>query len=393
VRILFLALDVDLSGRTGDSTHVRELATSLSNIGNEVSLVGYFPPEFESKASSLFQGTGVTLNSPEARGNLATLRFGSSLARRFKPDIIYERRFSPKIGVTLGKISGIPSVVEINAMVEEEKKILDKDEGSAGLERIKRRIRRYFLRSAARIVVVSGGIRDGLVEEYDIKESKVHVVHNGANTDIFRPLNKDKCKDRLGLDGDLRYVCFSGNLAPWQGLDHLIPAFAILADENPDLRLLMVGDGVLRQDLERMVKDHDIQDSTIFSGRVSYEDVPLYINSSEICVAPFGGILRNIKYGFSAIKLYEYMGCGKPFVTTTVCGIQDEITKNDVGVVVPPDDPEELAGAATSLLKEDDRVEQMGERARALAVREHSWNSVAKRITNILEGAIGQRGS
>ncbi len=385
MRILFLALDVDLTGRTGDSTHVRELATSLSKIGNDVALVGYYTPEYRDQAVQAFQGTNVLLHSPEGRGNLATLRFGSSVVRQFKPDVIYERRFSPKIGVTLGKMAALPSVVEINAMVEEEKKILDKDEGSAWLERIKRRIRRYFLRSADGIVVVSGGIREGLIEEYDVMGSRIHIVHNGANTEIFRPMDKDSCKERLELQKDLRYLCYSGNMAPWQGLDPLMSAFSRLAQERDDMRLLMVGDGILRDDLERMAKELAINDSTIFTGRVPYEQVPLYVNASELCVAPFGAILRNVKYGFSAIKLYEYMACGKSFVTTTVCGIQDEITKNDVGLVVQPDSPGELADAVIKLMKDPKHLEEMGARGRVLAVKEHSWDSVARRIVGILE--------
>jgi glycosyltransferase involved in cell wall biosynthesis len=385
VRILFLALDVDLCGKTGDSTHVRELAASFSTIGHEVSLVGYIRPESKNKVSDMFKTTNVSLHVPGGRGNLSTLRFGSLVAREFKPDVIYERRFSPKIGVTLGKMIGVPSVVEINSMIEEEKRILERDEGSAGLEKIKRRIRRYFLRSTSGIVAVSEGIRDGLIDEYDVVKSKVHVVHNGANTDLFRPMDKIESVDKLGLDQGFSYVCFSGNLAPWQGVESLISAFPTLIEGHPDLRLLLVGDGVLRNDLEKMVQDLGVRDHISFTGRVPYEDVPLYLNASEVCVAPFSGILRNIKYGFSAIKLYEYMGCGKPFVTTSVCGIEDEIEKNKIGIVVPPDEPEALAEAIANLLQEEEMAIEMGRRGRSLAEIEHSWNSVARRITTILE--------
>lgn len=389
MRILFLALDVDLVGRTGDSTHVRELAASFSAVGNEVALVGYIPPESRNEASDMFETTDISLHTAEGKGNLSILWFGSLVAKEFKPDVIYERRFSPKIGVTLGKMIGVPTVVEINAMIEEEKRILDKDEGRVGLEKIKRRIRRYFLRSAAGIVAVSGGIRDGLVEEYDVANSKIHVIQNGANTDLFRPMDKIESVDKLGLDQGFKYVCFSGNFAPWQGVESLISAFPGIVGNHPDIRLLLVGDGVLRSDLERLVGESGIENSTTFTGRVPYHEVPLYLNSSEVCVAPFSGILRNVKYGFSAIKLYEYMACGKAFVTTSVCGIDDEIAENDVGVSVKPDNPVELERALTELLDDTERTVEMGKRGRILAEREHSWNRVAERITDILKEVSG----
>ncbi len=390
MRILLLALDVDLVGRTGDSTHVRELASSFSAIGNDVALVGYIPPESKKEATELFKDSDISLHTPGGRGNLSTLRFGSLVAKEFKPDVIYERRFSPKIGITLGKMIGTPAVVEINAMIEEEKRILDKEEGRVGLEKIKRRIRRYFLRSAAGIVAVSDGIRDGLVEEYDIPRSKISVVHNGANTELFRPMEKIDCINRLGLDQGFRYICFSGNFAPWQGVEHLISALPAITEDHPDVRLLLVGDGVLRTNLERLVRELGIENSTTFTGRVSYHDVPLYLNSSEICAAPFSGILRNVKYGFSAIKLYEYMACGRPFVTTSVCGIEDEINRNDVGISVKPDSPDELGRALKNLLEDDKRMAEMGRKGRMLAEKEHSWNRVAERITDILKNVSGQ---
>ncbi len=394
MRILFLALDVDLTGKTGDSTHVRELTASFTKTGNTVALVGYAPEETQHEVAELAEDMEAFVFLPKDRGNLAILRFCSKLVREFRPEAIYERRFSPKISVTLGKMTRTPSVVEINGMVEEERKLYDgRKKTASGLDRIKRRVRRYFLRSANGIVAVSDGIGKALVDEYKVQPSKVEVVHNGANIDLFRPIDRSKCIEELGLNPNLRYICFSGNLAPWQGVEHLISAFPKLIEETPDLRLLLVGDGVLRANLENMVEELNIQDFTEFTGRVPYEQVPLYLNSSEVCVAPFSGILRNVKYGFSAIKLYEYMGCGVPFVTTTVCGIQDEIEENDIGVIVPPDDHVSLADAVSGLLRDEVRARDMGDRGRALAEKEHSWDSVARKITAILEDVAGHRGS
>ncbi len=387
VRILFLALDVDLSSRTGDSTHTRELVTSLSRIGNEVALVSYAPEESLRDVSTLFGGMGVSVHIPQKSGNLPTLRFCSQLAREFKPDVIYERRFSPKISGTLSKMLSVPSVVEINAMIEEELKILGKEEkGVLGLDKIKRRIRRYFLRSADGIVAVSSGIGAGLVEEYDVNPSKIHVVHNGANTDLFRPMDRSTCMKRLGLDEKMRYLCFSGSLAPWQGVEDLIPVLNNLRSEVENVRLLVVGDGELMNDLKVKSKELGIQNAVQFCGYVPYEEVPYHINSAEICVAPFNAILRNVKYGFSAIKLYEYMACGMPFVTTSVCGIEEEIEEKDVGLVVEPDSPKELETALEELLGNSQKAKEMGKRGRSLAEKEHSWISVAKRTTEILEG-------
>ncbi len=386
MRILFLALDVDLSGTTGDSTHVRELAASLSKIGNPITLVGHVPEGQRERVKEVLGRHGIAVEVLDSTRNLSTLRFCAQVAKKFKPDVIYERRFSPKIGVTVGKMTRVPAVVEVNAMIEEEQKILDRESKEAlGVGRIKKRIRKYFLRSAKRIVVVSSGIGKGLVSEYGVDSSRIHVVQNGANTDLFRPMESKECMDRLGLNDELRYLCYSGNLAPWQGVEHLLAAFQKVSIDFQNARLLIVGDGILRERLEEISREKELQEVADFHGTVPYEDVPLYVNSAEICVAPFSGILRNVKYGFSGIKLFEYMACGRPFVTTTVCGIEDEIDENNIGLLVPPDSPEDLAEAMGELLSDRQTAMEMGKRGRVLAEKEHSWVSVARRISNILE--------
>lgn len=385
MRILFLALDVDLCGRTGDSTHVRELAASFSKLGNTVALVGHTPEASQDRIPELERELGIAISIPKDRGNLSILRFCNRLAKEFKPDAIYERRFSPKISVTLSKVTRIPSMVEINGMIEKEKELLNGREKSVTmLEKIKGKARRYFLRSSDGIVAVSNGIAQALADEYTVSKSKLHVVHNGANTDLFRPIGRGECIDKLSLDPKLRYVCFSGNLAPWQGMEFLVSAVPTLSSEFGNLRILVVGDGIQRESLETLTSELKVEEFVQFCGFRPYEEIPYYLGAAEVCVAPFSGLERNSRYGVSPIKLYEYMSCARPFVTTSVCDLVEEIAEHDVGVVVEPDSPEELARALADLLRDQNRASSMGERGRVLAAREHSWNAVASGIVGIL---------
>ena len=113
-----------------------------------------------------------------------------------------------------------------------------------------------------------------------------------------------------------------------------------------------------------------------------------YINTFEVCLAPFGGIERNVKYSFSAIKLYEYMACGKPLVTTDVCGIKKEISELGLGKVVKADDLEGLASATIEFLEDQDLQIATGERARNWVSSEHSWKNVAERVERVCEDVL-----
>ena len=75
-----------------------------------------------------------------------------------------------------------------------------------------------------RIIAVTPGIKVNLEKVYNIPEEKIVVVSNGANTSLFKPLEQETCRRELGLDPEIPYVCFVGNLAPWQGVEYLVKA-------------------------------------------------------------------------------------------------------------------------------------------------------------------------
>ena len=104
-------------------------------------------------------------------------------------------------------------------------------------------------------------------------------------------------------------MCFVGHLAAWQGVEFLIYASPLILGKCPEIRFLVVGDGVMRDKLLELVSEFGLADKFVFTGRVPYECVPLYINAADVCVAPFIRE-RNSKIGLSALKTYEYLACG-----------------------------------------------------------------------------------
>ncbi|UCG69419.1 MAG: glycosyltransferase family 4 protein, partial [Thermoplasmata archaeon] len=254
--------------------------------------------------------------------------------------------------------------------------------------RLKRRLWRHYFESVRRIVVVSHGLKKGLSEEYGLPSEKILVIYNGANTDLFKPKSKQKCLEELKLSSGHRYLGFTGNLAPWQGVEQLIKIAPMILKKNPDIRFLIVGDGIMRNELKSLAKELEVQDKVIFTGFVPYEIVPTYINTFEVCMAPFSGIERNVRYSFSAIKLYEYMACGRPLITTDVCGIKGEINELDLGKVVKADDLNALASSTMELLDDKELQNSMGKRAREWVSKEHSWKNVAKRVEKVCQEVI-----
>src|SRR5712691_8047533 len=178
MHILFLALDVNVDLDRGDGIHVRELAENLSVLGHELLVVAETQEGATDHQVSIFE---------RPRSTLAQVVLAHRLARGWA-DVIYERRTSPKVGWTVSLLTGIPFVVEINGVLDEELR------SSTGEFRpncsVRRVIRKRMIRKASRVIAVSEGVRSAVVSTYGLMASQVVAVPNGANTELFRPLDK-----------------------------------------------------------------------------------------------------------------------------------------------------------------------------------------------------------
>jgi len=107
--------------------------------------------------------------------------------------------------------------------------------------------------------------------------------------------------------------------------------------------------------------------------------VPLFINSSDICIIPRPPIKG------SPLKLYEYMACGKPIVASDIDGIREILEESKSGVCVIPKDPNELAKAVVSLLQDRESREKMARNGRRYILENRSWESVAVKVFEVCQ--------
>jgi glycosyltransferase involved in cell wall biosynthesis len=308
---------------------------------------------------------------------------------RNRPDVLYLRQNSfPFFPIILCKILKIPSIVEVNGIVLDELKV---ESSQSFAYRVfsffALRSENFNYRHCDRIVSVTDKLKDEIVRLYSVPENKIHVINNGANTDVFKPLDLKQTKAKLQLENSKKYVCFVGNLAAWQGVEFLVQASPSILKKCPDAHFLIVGEGVMKDKLMAITSELGLSDKFTFTGRVPYEQVPLYINAADLCVAPFIKE-RNSKIGLSALKTYEYLACGKPIVASSISGVRDLIESSGGGMPVTPENPEELSAAVVKLLLDENMRVLMGNKGRRYVVENHSWDGVAKKILDICKDII-----
>jgi glycosyltransferase involved in cell wall biosynthesis len=244
----------------------------------------------------------------------------------------------------------------------------------------------YFL--STRIICVTEGIKKELSRNYGVKKLICRVIPNGANTDLFRPMDKIACRRELGLDEDYFYLGFVGSFRSWVGLDTLIKAIRMTKEKGYiRIRGIFVGDGETRGHLERFVSQYHLHGEVIFVGIKAYEEVAMFMNSFDVCLAPFKKA-RNLKIGLSPLKLYEYLACGKPVIASRLQGISEVIDDGNCGYLYEPDDAGDLTLRIIESYMDRDRLSELGENGRALVKKNFSWEKIAQQVENVIKEAV-----
>jgi len=373
MRFLFLALDVDLDRLAGDAIHVRALVRNLAALGHAVDVLA------ESGGNDLGVGERIRIERAAGEGTRRQVTHALRIAQDVRPEVIYERRLTPKVGLAVSRLSNIPLLVEVNGLPDEERAIQEGRTG--GPSPLRRWARRRILRRARSIVTVSEGIRRTLRDVYRIEDSRLHVIPNGVDLERFRPMDQGAARNQLGISASVKILGFAGRLTPWQGVDVLLRALPLVRREH-DAVALIVGDGPDRSRLEAMAASLGIQDHVRFVGAVPHSLVPTYIGAFDVAFSVKPPLIPG-----SPLKVREYIACGRPVVASAGTEYDFHIVEEaGAGVLVDPGSLESIADATASLLADAGRRAEMGRRGRDYAERYCSWTVTARRVVEVCGG-------
>ena len=385
-----------------ESVHIHEVIIRLSEIGHDVALLdGDYVrnkvmeknPHVDSRWRQMERRLVQSRVFWPFRGELALVGilrhevyiFFSALIillkRKRSFDVIYRRHNLLNSEYFIAKLFRIPFVKEVNGLIADELKLIKwGDRFSLWVVNC---IERFNMTKADKIIAVTSNIKEILQSEYGIKTDTITVIQNGANTDLFKPMDITQVRNDLNLSQDGDYICFVGSLVQWQGMEYIIKSMPLILSKCPQAQLLIVGDGQMKQELMNLCRQIGVFDKTTFVGMVSYNRVPLYMNAGDVCVSCKTGL----RSGYSPLKLCEYMACGKPVVASRASGLEI-LEDSQGGILVEPENTAEIATAITRLLQDVDLRRKMGENGRKYVVENQSWESVARRVSAVLCNAI-----
>ncbi|MFC1964853.1 glycosyltransferase family 4 protein [Chloroflexota bacterium] len=396
---------LQLPGSTKRNTHVLELVSNLQKAGHNVVCIH---PMF-SQADGKMEHGQKNSTAVQFKWRLSSLRvlrpfvgelailwfllretrtffliFSHLVKQRRLIDVIYRRHSKLNSEYLLAKLFNVPSVKELNGIIADEVGI--SETGNKFSQWIVGCLESFNMSKADKIITVTQQLKEVLRDDYQVSEGKLVAIPNGANTELFQSIARKQARKTLNINRNGKFVIFSGTLAAWQGIGNLVRSIPLVLERCPDTLFLIVGDGPLRPELENLARQTGVTEKIIFTGNIPYEEVPLYINASDICVAPFIGE-RNNRCGLSPLKIVEYMACAKPVILSRIPGLE-YIEANIAGILVQPDNINELADAIVKLLNNDSLSRQMGKNGEKYAVKNLSWESVAGRVADVCQQTI-----
>ena len=219
-------------------------------------------------------------------------------------------------------------------------------------------------RRLPRILTVSRSSRDDVARELRIPGERIAVIHNGVDTELFRPLEHVS-----RVPG--RIVTTASADVPLKGLVFLVEALAKIRTER-DADLVVVGAARDKGPVMRAIERFGVEDGVSFRTALGWDELVTLYAEAEVAVVP------SLYEGFS-LPAIEAMACGVPLVATTAGALPEVAGKSgEAAVLVPPGDAGALATAIRELLEDPRRRRALGAAARARVEQAFTWRSTAE---------------
>jgi len=228
-------------------------------------------------------------------------------------------------------------------------------------------------------IAISKAVRDYLIrtENYDCK--KVTVIYNTVDLRLI----DSEAPVIISRNQNDFLIGSVGQLHPSKGYDTLLKSMPQVIKEFPSVKLIIIGDGIQREYLERLCSDLGISQRVSFRGRKMPAEVLGFLKNIDLFV------LASNWEGFG-LALIEAMSSGKPVVATKVGGIPEIVEDGECGFLVPPGDPQALAEKVIYLLRNRDLATEMGKEGRKRVETLFSLDNMIVKLEGLYQDLLNQ---
>lgn len=309
---------------------------------------------------------GPTINNPPHRSSLNFISFIFAVFKwilTHNYDIIDSQAYAPLVPAFFGaKIKRTPIIGTIyDVSTEDDDQWIQSSKIAALAEKILVRL------PYNKIITVSNETKKSLVKHYNVKKNRICVVYAGVDLEFIDSIKvNEKYKNT---------IIFVGRLVPHKHVDHLLNVVKSLKNDIPDIRLIIIGNGVEKDNLKLLTQEYNLN-NVQFLHDLNYNELIGEMKKSNVLALP------STREGFGMV-LAEANSCRIPVVAYASGGVVEVVEDGVNGFLVEPFDLENLESKIKFLLKNPSKRDNLGENGRKLVEKSFMWNKIVKDILNV----------
>lgn len=365
----------------GPAIYVEKLANELLQKGFEVSVITFS----DTKIKKNYDFPVVRISSKYPKGIRHFIYFLELLKMAKSADIIYVQNQTS---------AGFPSVLVSKLL---KKRIILKVVGDAAWESYANRSSEFdnieifqekkydfftelikktrsFVAKNTDTVITPSQYLKNIVKGWGVPEQNIKVIYNALEQLSEPHISREEIKKKIEIKGDI--ILSIGRLAPWKGFLTLIDVFPELLKENPDFKLIIVGEGEEKTKLELRVEKLRLKDNVKLVGKISHQNIPLYFKAADIFV------LNSGYEGLPHVVL-EAMQLGVPVVISNKGGNPELIKDNFNGFLIEYNNKEQIKNRLLKLWQDRNLQKRFIENSKE-KLKEFNWENLVNKTIKIL---------
>jgi glycosyltransferase involved in cell wall biosynthesis len=352
--------------------------SGLEEIEHMGAIIHYVKPEENNDGKTLSGGTFFSAFKIHMGYTINALRVANNLYRQGEIDIIHANMYTPVIPASLfGKIRQIPVVMTLhNPTIDTWKQWSSQKGVPSSTSMLGPLIEKLILRMPVSVVhVESKKVKDQLT--LINPNAKAVLIYNGI-----------EIEDDLDNQSKLRYdkcILYIGRLVAGKNLQTVILAFKKVAQIMPDSKLIVAGDGPLRQEWQELVDSNNLNNNVLFLGHISNRK-----NKYELLAKASAVVLPSINEGFAMVPI-EAFQMSKPLLISNIRPSDEIVDDNVDGYLLPPHDPGLWAEKILFLLNNPKICKDMGSKGRLKVLETFNMTAVSNNMERLYERLISKK--
>jgi len=350
----------------GVARHVEDLAHFLKKRDHEVMVVTRKRDGREKNESRIYELNGIEYLQLLATGGNGVIK---KILKEFEPNIVHvHHAFTPiPVAVSLSsKINNYPTILTNHSAYFYDYKYILKTISYIGLPF------KTILSKIDSIIAVSN-IAKKFIESF-VSDKEIYVIPNGVDIDRFNPNGSRNFREKFD---DIFIILFVGRLVRRKGVHLLIEAMKYVANEVNNVKLIVAGDGPLKNFLKNRILDLNLSEHVELLGKVDDRLLPDLYRSSNLFILPS-------IYGESfGIVVLEAMACGTPVLVSRIGGLREIVVEGVNGSFLYDRNPKSIAGKIVDIYLNYDIYLDIAKQAWNIVERKYSWNNIVKKIEKI----------